>query len=175
MERSVQLVGRAGKALLLLATCAVGAGIAASTVTAAPPTAERFARSWASVTVNAGVLCDFPVLWDGTQEWTTTTFYENDGTTVAKTISEGTEQDTFHANGKTLVGDKYHFMFQDLYENGERVALYANGNAERVHLPSGDVFITTGRVLVTSTPASIFFVDSGNNANNLAAFCAALS
>jgi hypothetical protein len=101
--------------------------------------------------------------------------YEADGTTVAKKITQGTEQDTFSAHGKTLVGDSYHFMFQALYENGERVALYANGNAERVPLPSGGVFISTGRVLVTATPSNIFFVDSGNNANNIAAFCAALS
>jgi hypothetical protein len=161
----------------LAAVCAASVAVTLvvlPSAVAAPPTAEHFQRSW-SFTLDAGFLCDFPIVWDGTQEWTTRTFYEPDGATVAMTISEGTEQDTFSANGKTLVGDEYHFMFQDLYENGERVALYANGNAERVPLPSGAVFITTGRVLVGSTPANIFFVDSGNDANNIAAFCAALS
>ena len=165
IRRSAAIAAVATTAVLVAPT---GAAIASV------PTAEHFSRTW-SFTLDAGALCDFPIVWDGKQAWTTTTFYEADGTTKAMTISQGTEQDTFSANGKTLVGDEYHFTFQDLYENGERVALYADGNAERVPLPGGAVFITTGRVLVTSTPANIFFVDHGNNANNLAAFCAALS
>lgn len=114
-----------------------------------------------------------PISWSGTQEFTLTTFYETDGTTVAMRIAQGTEQDTFSANGKTLVGDPYHFTFQSVFENGVRVARYEYGNVERVPLPNGGTFIVIGH---ESLPGlNLFTVDSGNDGNNVAAFCAALS
>jgi hypothetical protein len=142
---------------------------------AAPPTVVHGGPfSFSGITLDAGTLCDFPISWSGTQEYTQTTFYESDGTTVAMRITEGTEQDTFSANGKTLVGDEYHFTFREVFENGTRVATYAYGNAERVPLGDGaSVYIVAGETLVRSS--AIFSVDHGNSGNNVAAFCAALS
>lgn len=164
------------RATLLAAVMSVALVVLPGRATAAQPTVEHLGPfQWTGITLDAGTLCDFQISWSGTQEYTRTTFYESDGTTVVMRITQGTEQDTFSANGKTLVGDPYHFTFQAFFENGERVALYEYGNVERVPLPGGAVLISTGRVLVESTPANIFFVDEGNNANNIAAFCAALS
>jgi hypothetical protein len=96
---------------------------------------------------------------------------------LRKRISEGTEQDTFSANGTTLVGDRYHFTFVlEFDEGGARVAYHENGIAERVQLPGGGVFIVAGRVDVLAAGGGfIVAVDSGNSGNNLDAFCAALS
>jgi hypothetical protein len=142
--------------------------------TAAPLTVEHVGPlQWTGITLEAGALCEFPIAWSGTQEFTRRTFYESDGTTVAMRVTTGTEQDTFSANGKTLVGDEYHFTFQAFFENGVRVALYEYGNAERVLLADGGVFIITGHESVTGP--NVFSVDSGNDGNNVAAFCAALS
>jgi hypothetical protein len=75
-----------------------------------------------------------------------TYFYDNDGV-LRKRISEGTEQDTFSANSKTLVSDRYHFTFVlEFDENGVRVAYHESGFAERLQLPGGGVFIVAGRV-----------------------------
>ena len=162
------------RATLLVAVMSVALVVLPGRATAAPPTIEHVGPlQWTGVTLDAGVLCDFPIAWDGTQEYTRTTFYENDGTTVAMRITMGTEQDTFSANGKTLVGDEYHFTFQAFFEDGVRVALYSYGNAERIPLPGGGVFIITGHESVTGP--NVFSVDSGNDGNNVAAFCAALS
>jgi hypothetical protein len=164
----------APRASFLVAVMSAALVVFPGSATAAPPTIEHVGPlEWTGVMLDAGVLCDFPIAWDGTQEYTRTTFYENDGTTVAMRISTGTEQDTFNANGKTLVGDEYHFTFRSVFEGGVRVALYEYGNAERVPLPGGGVFIITGHESVTGP--NVFSVDSGNDGNNVAAFCAALS
>jgi hypothetical protein len=95
---------------------------------------------------------------------------------VSKRITEATEQDTFSANGKTLVGDPYHFTTIVEFENSVPVNYHLDGIAERVHLPDGGIFIVAGRVdLLSSGGGFIISVDSGNSGNNLEAFCAALS
>jgi hypothetical protein len=109
-----------------------------------------------------------------TQQNTTTTFYDDDGL-VSQRIFHATEQDTFSANGKTLAGDTYHFMFLAQFENGVRVDRNANGVLERVNLPDGSVFIIAGRVDISAGGGFIFTVDSGNSGNNLNEFCGALS
>ena len=53
----------------------------------------------------------------------------------------GVEQDTFFANGKTLVGDPYHFQGSNEFENGVIVSATLVGVFERVHLPDGGVFV----------------------------------
>jgi hypothetical protein len=153
---------------------AIGGVLGLQAATAATPSIVHFGpNQWTGITLNAGTLCPFPVLFSGTQEGTMRTFYESDGTTIAMRVTDGTEQDTFSANGKTLVGDEYHFNFRSVFDNGVRVAYYSNGPAERVHLPDGGVFIITGHDLITGS--AVWAVDSGNSGNNLAAFCAALS
>jgi hypothetical protein len=172
LRRSSQRRRIRAASLVAVATVAL---IVSASATAAPPTTVHVGPDQFAVALDAGALCEFPISWNGTQQSTTTTHYESDGTTVAMRITQGTEQDTFSANGKTLVGDEYHFTLRALFENGQRVARYEYGNVDRVPLAGGAVFLSTGRVLVDSSPANVFFVDEGNNANNIAAFCAALS
>ena len=160
-----------GKVFVLAAALAAAAVLIQSAA-AVPPTTTQFGSS-GSFQLAAGTLCSFAIDVSYTQQGTATTFYDNQGA-VSRRINDGTEQDTFSANGKTLAGDTYHFMYMAVFENGVRVSRYASGIEERVNLPDGSVFIVTGRV---DTNAGGFFitVDTGNSGNNLDAFCAALS
>ena len=147
------------------------AGISVQSAAAVPPTTTHHTVS-GGFTLPAGTVCGFPIAADVVQEYTVTTFYDQAGS-VTQRLTSGTEQDVFSANGNALVGDPYHFNFNQQYENGVQVSYTETGIAERVHLPDGGLFIIAGRVDVTS--AVIFSVDSGNSGNNVAAFCAALS
>jgi hypothetical protein len=139
-----------------------------------PPTRTDFAGS-GSFPLDAGTLCSFTIDVSYTQEGTLTQFFDNGGA-LSKRIAEGTEQDTFSANGKTLVGDPYHITTILEFENGVRVNYHEDGIAERVHLPDGGIFIVAGRVDVLSSGGGfVISVDSGNSGNNLEAFCGALS
>lgn len=144
----------------------------AQSALAAPPTTAHFTTS-GDLTLAAGTLCDFPIEFGATQDFTTTTFYDNSGV-ISMRITEGFEQDTFSANGKVLLGDPYHFTFRSQFENGVRVSRDGMGVAELVHLPDGGTFVVAGRVDALSS-APVFTVDTGNSGTNLNAFCAALS
>jgi hypothetical protein len=76
------------------------------------------------VTIGAGELCGFPIVLQAEQEWTTTTFFDEAGNRT-RPITHGTEQDTFSANGKTLVGERYAFNFMAEFGNDVRVASYS--------------------------------------------------
>jgi hypothetical protein len=175
---SLRTLGRRGRrtVLKLIAPAAVLAAAAALAQPAAamPPTRTDFGGSGA-FPLAAGTLCSFSIDVHFAQEGTVTRFFDDDGALI-KQIVAGREQDTFSANGKTLVGDAYHFTFVSEFENGVRVDYHENGIAERVPLPNGGVFIVAGRVdLLASGSGFVITVDSGNSGNNLEAFCAALS
>ena len=160
--------------LLALAAVFAAAAVLTQPAGAVPPTRTDFSFA-GSFPLAAGTLCSFPIDVAWAQEGTTTTFFNDDGA-VSKRITHGTEQDTFSANGQTLVGDRYEFTFISEFENDVRVNYHEDGIAERVHLPDGEVFIVAGRVdLLSSGGGFVISVDSGNSGNNLAAFCAALS
>jgi hypothetical protein len=166
--------GRAFVKLLAPVVVLAAAAVLAQPAAAMPPT-RTDVTGGGSFPLDAGTLCSFTIDVSYTQEATLTQFYENDGALI-KRIAEATEQDTFSANGKTLVGDPYHFTTILEFENGVRVNYHLDGIAERVHIPGGGIFIVAGRVdLLSSGGGFITSVDSGNSGNNLEAFCAALS
>ena len=156
------------------ALVAVAAAVVPGTASAVPPTRADFIIS-GSFTIPGGALCSFPIALDGTATGTSTTFYDQNGL-MSMRLSQGSEQDMFGANGKTLQGDPYPFTFHHDFVDGVQVSDYGTAVAERVSLPGGGEYIVAGRVnVLTVPPAPILFVDSGNPGNNLGAFCAALS
>jgi hypothetical protein len=87
------------------------------------------------------------------------------------------EQDTFTANGTTIVGLPFTFSMQFHYDSGGNLThMYVNGVFERIPLPDGSLFISAGRVdfVDHGVPGFILSPDHGNP-GNLAAFCAALT
>jgi hypothetical protein len=150
----------------------VAAAVVTSSAMALPPTSGQQTAA-GSLTLPAGALCGFAIQMGYTETWTSTQFYDQNGL-IARDTARGTEQDTFSANGKTLVGDPYQFNIVNEFVNGVFVSNWAAGISELVPLPGGGVFIVAGHVNI-SAGAPILTVDSGNSGNNLDAFCAALS
>jgi hypothetical protein len=82
------------------------------------------------------------------------------------------EQDTFSANGKTLVSQVYHFSLQGFFDENGDVTVVGHGVLVRVPLPGGGVFIGAGRV----DSFGNFSLSPDHGAfKNLEGFCAALS
>jgi hypothetical protein len=87
------------------------------------------------------------------------------------------EQDTFTANGKTLVSEPYSIdarWFVD--SNGNLTKYVSTGPVERVWLPDGSLFNSAGRIiwLGPNNPPPLIVPDVGHS-GNVAGFCAALA
>jgi hypothetical protein len=88
-----------------------------------------------------------------------------------------TEQDTFTANGKTLVGLPYTTNTELIFDSdGNLIHQYSAGNIEKIPLPDGTLFISAGRLDFEDHPDANFLLspDEGNP-GNVAALIAALS
>jgi hypothetical protein len=165
-------IGRRSTRALLAVVGLLAAAVFAQSAGAIPPTSEDV-NFTGTTALAAGELCSFPIEFDAATYGRITTFYDSDGA-VVKRVGHEVEQDSFSANGKTLVGEPYPYEFIAEFENGVRVSRYFQGIAERVNLPDGGVFIIAGRVYFNH-PGTILTVDSGNSGNNADAFCEALS
>jgi len=87
------------------------------------------------------------------------------------------EQDTFTANGRTLVGTPFTFDVQELFDNnGNLTHVFSSGLVETIPLLDGSLFISAGRLDFTQHPGVKFILspDMGHT-GDLAALCAALS
>ncbi len=120
-------------------------------------------------------LCDFPVELTVTYSIDDIAFFTKAGE-LRRVHTHVKEQDTFVANGTTLVGDTYTgnqvFLFSP---TGELTAAHFTGLLEKVRLPDGSIFMGAGRVdVLAADPGFIVAPDSGV-AKNQDAFCAALS
>jgi len=153
---------------------AVGAVIFALSALADRPTRIPFT----DVTVS-GVLtdvCAFPVNVDATISGTETDYVDQSGT-VTRIFIHSVEQDTFTANGRTLMGTPFTFNVEVLFDsNGNVTHIFASGLVETIPLPDGSLFVSAGRLDFTQHPGVQFLLspDMGHT-GDLAAFCAALS
>ncbi len=87
------------------------------------------------------------------------------------------EQDTFTANGKTLVGLPFTFNMENRTDSsGTWILGTATGIAEKVPLPDGSLFISAGQIIWASHDGASFILSADRgNPGNVAGFCAALS
>jgi hypothetical protein len=142
-----------------------------SAASATPP--QRFSfTSVGTFVVSAGDLCSFDVQLDFVVDVNQTNFFDAAGNrTMAQ--QHTAEQDTFSANGKSLVSEVYHAFIQGFFdENGDLTKLVVDGVLIRVPLPGGGVFIGAGRV--DSFGNFALFPNHGAY-QNVEGFCAALS
>jgi hypothetical protein len=164
---------------LLLAVSAALAAAFAATVFVAPATADRpiVSHFTFSQTATLTGACAFPITVDSTSDGTETDFVDESGSLTRLTF-DGFEQDVFTANGKTLVGERYHLHVTFIFdENGNVTHIYGQGVVEQVRLPDGSLFISAGRLDFLAHPESLAFLltpDVGATVN-LDGFCAALS
>jgi hypothetical protein len=88
------------------------------------------------------------------------------------------EQDTFSANGNTLVGEPYRFLDRLTFDaQGNLVKEQVTGVAERIRLPNGSLFISAGllRPDVTNPAPGFSLAPDRGRTGDLSALCAALA
>lgn len=130
----------------------------------------------------AGDICSFAITVSYNATVNHTEFYDQSGRVVAVNYHV-TQQSTYSANGKTLVGEWFTYEQIQKYGYDSSGSWYATsavgtGQAEKVVLPDGSVFYSAGRIDYLS-PAFVdhFWINIVNSgrSGNLAGFCAALS
>jgi hypothetical protein len=151
----------------------VMAGGVVSPALAAPPKRDFFTDQQTRVVES---VCPFPVTvvatFPGTRQ---VDFYSRDGV-LKRTAYHIVEQDTFTANGKTLVGVPYRFRtVANFNESGEVTSAYGTGHHVRVPLPDGRTFFVAGRVNFLQQVNDFVWVPDSGASKNAAAFCAALA
>jgi hypothetical protein len=153
---------------------AVGAVIFALSAFADRPTRTPFEGfTFSSVLTD---VCAFPVNVDSTISGFEIDYVDQSGA-LTRIFLHQVEQDTFTANGRTLVGTPFTFNNQVLFDSSGNVThSFAEGLFETIPLPDGSLFISAGRADFTQHPGATFLLspDMGNP-GNLAGFCAALS
>jgi hypothetical protein len=121
--------------------------------------------------------CSFPITVDSfAADLTETDFVDQSGA-ITSISFRGDVQDTFSANGNTLVSEPYELNVVILFDDSGNVThIYGHGIIDRVRLPDGSLFIGAGRVdfVAHGTPPFILTPDVGATVN-LDGFCAALS
>jgi hypothetical protein len=159
--------------LFVLAAVALAAGALAPAAAATPPIMEEFSFTDTNVLTD---VCAFPITIEATVSGTVTVFFDQEGN-VTMVLIHNTEQDVFSANGNSLTGVPFTFETQILIDSsGEVTNVFANGLVEKVPLPDGTLFITSGRVdfAAHGFPSFLITPDVGATVN-LDAFCAALA
>jgi hypothetical protein len=169
MRRSFAFV-RFGFALVL----ALGALAVSTSVVLAdkPQKSEVTATSTFEVTD----VCSFPVTIVSNADIMAIHYFDQSGALI-RIFNHVIEQDTFSANGNTLVGSPFTFNIEALFaSDGTLTSLTASGIVEKVQLPDGSVFFSAGRVDYLAHPDSQFILTSdAGHSGNVAAFCAALA
>jgi hypothetical protein len=158
---------------LLASAISAIAAFAASPAAAAPP--ARIEYTYATDVVLTDV-CSFPIDVVLSQTVSQINFYDQSGL-LTRIFAHVVEQDTFTANGNTLVGLPFVFNVQVIYDDeGNWVHNYSNGLVEKIPLPDGSLFVSAGRLDWVQHPLAVFILspDKGNPGNS-AGFCAALA
>jgi hypothetical protein len=152
---------------------ALAAAIVTPLATAAQP--DKFDGTFSFTSVLTDV-CPFDVTLDASGTFTEIDFFDESGT-LTRVHIHTVEQDTFSANGKSLTGLPFAFNVDILFDSsGDVTHLFANGLVEKVPLPDGRLFISSGRLDFAAHGFPDFLITPDVGATvNLAGFCAALS
>ena len=119
--------------------------------------------------------CSFPVTYDFTTSGTGTLFFDKNGA-PSRVHVHLTEQDTFYANGKTVVGTPYTFNIEVVLDGSfNETQDIANGIAGKAPLPGGGMFIAAGRIDFLAQGESFSFSPDQGILQNLDGLCAALA
>jgi hypothetical protein len=120
--------------------------------------------------------CAFPVTVDATGSGTEIDFFDSGGA-LTRTQLHVTEQGTYSANGKSLVGAPITYNISILFDNsGNITKAVISGVIAKAPLPDGGLFISAGHVDLAARgfPTFILTPDVGATVN-LDRFCAALA
>jgi hypothetical protein len=158
---------------LAVVVAVVGMGVFASAAAADQPVVSYFPATFTATLTDA---CSFPIDVESTAQLKETDFVDQSGATT-RILFQGTEQDTFSANGNTLVGVPFHLDVAFVFDSSGNVThIFGQGITEIVRLPDGSLFLAAGRVdfVAHGNPAFLLTPDVGTTVN-LTEFCAALA
>jgi hypothetical protein len=151
---------------------AVGAAIFTPPAAAAEPTHYPFAFSFQTVLTD---VCSFPVNVDAAVSGTGIDYFDKSGA-LTRTFLHTVEQDTFTANGKTLVSLPYDVNIEILFDSSGNVTkFFASGVFSKILLPDGSLFVSAGRAEFVHHGVIYLLSPDKGNSGNLAGFCAALA
>jgi hypothetical protein len=141
---------------------AFGSVLTAGLVLAAPcsATADTPIKSQYSFTADNVVtdVLPFPVSIHSVVSNTQILYFDQSGA-LTRVYLHTTEQDTFTANGKTLVGLPYTTDAEEIFDgDGNLIHYYVSGGLEKIPLPDGTLFITAGRTDFNDFPDSNFIL-----------------
>jgi len=157
---------------MIVAVVALSAAILALPAAAAEP--AKYPISFTNSLVLSDV-CPFPVSLEMTVNGIGIDYYDRSGALI-RTFNHSVEQDTFTANGKTLVGISYNINVEILWDsNGQPAKVLGSGTFEKIPLPDGSLFISAGRAEFLHHNAFFLLSPDKGNPGNVAGFCAALS
>jgi len=154
---------------LLLALSAIGFSTSAAL-------ADRPVKYELSIPVSDTLknFCSFPVNIDSIYKITGTDFLDNNGV-IIRSHWHMVAQDTFTANGKTLVGIPFSYNIELLWDGNNITSFIVNGVVEKVQLPGGGIFNPAGHTDLSATPYATFLTPDKGNPGNIDGFCAALA
>ena len=153
---------------------ALGAVLAAAAPAHAAPPERDFFTDQQTRTVTS--LCPFKVGLVATFPDTRQVDFRDRNGVLRRTTYHIVEQDTFTANGKTLVGTPYRFRTVINFDKaGEIISAYGTGHHVRVLLPDGSTFVVAGRVDFLAQVNDFVFTPTSGSSKNVAGFCAALA
>jgi hypothetical protein len=145
----------------------------AATAAANPPDIVDVNITAASSVLSSA--CSFPI--DVTSDVTgrQITFTDSAGVITAMQFN-GTEQDVFNANGRSLASEPYTYNIRTVFdESGGVEHVYATGLVVRVVLPDGTKFLSAGRLDFVTRNFEFAITPDVGRSGDLDAFCAALS
>jgi hypothetical protein len=156
---------------LLVTALAIAAGIPPSLAAAGKP--EKFSFDF-TTSATVTTFCAFPVDITSSVQGHEVDFFDASGALVSAT-THITEQDTFSANGKTLVGEPFTFNIFWLIEGDDAVGIVARGVAEKIRLPNGKLFLSAGVLDFLGQGVDFSIRTDPGRTGDIDAFCAALS
>lgn len=147
-------------------------GFSASAALANPPVMYEIGPIYDSAVLTNW--CSFPVSLSMTYSITATDFSDQSGMLI-RTHYHIFNQDTFSANGKTLVGLPYQASVEVRWDSdGNVTSFYVNGVFEKVPLPNG-TFNAAGRKNMIENPFGFALAPDNGTPGNIAGLCAALA
>ena len=156
---------------------AVAMSLALLALVASPAAADGPTKTPIAVTFifDLADVCPFPVHEVATVSGIEIDYVDKSGA-LTRSFVNNVEQDTFTANGKTLVSIPYTFNLEFLYDSqGNLTHVFTQGVVVKVLLPDGSLFVSAGRTDLLTRPGGTALTPDRGRSGNLAAFCAALA
>ena len=158
--------------LLVVVGSVLGATLLAASAVAVPPVKTEGQLTQTSTLTG---VCSFAIQVESRTTYRQMDYFDKSNVRT-QTLVHIDEQDVFTANGKTLIGLPFTFERHFTYDHGTVTRSFSTGVLERVPLPDGTPFESSGRLDLSSHPGGAFVItpDHGNP-GNVAGFCAALA